>query len=261
MNHFNPQKEEKLNYGNWIPRRINFIFLLIATVLFLSLFIVPIDIIEIIFIILAGFFLIGFLYLEYAYWLLGKNEGKLQKEFYNVLLNHLEWNGQGKALDIGTGNGPVAILLAKKYTTAKVIGIDFWGKPWNYSKQICERNAIIEHVDDRVQFRKASAMELPFYDGEFDAIISNFVFNAIRVDDRKVLIKEALRTLKENGSFAIQDVFNKQFYGNINRLRTDVKSWGLKKVEFIFTSSIIKIPKILKINHIAGNSGIFFGIK
>ena len=117
----------------------------------------------------------------------------------------------------------MAILLAKKYPSARVIGIDFWGKPWNYSKEICEENAKIEHVEDRVQFRKVSAVELPFYDDEFDAIISNFVYNAIKVNDRKILIKEALRTLKENGSFAIQDVFNNQFYGDVNKLIIDIK--------------------------------------
>jgi ubiquinone/menaquinone biosynthesis C-methylase UbiE len=113
----------------------------------------------------------------------------------------LKWNGVGKALDIGTGSGPVAILLAKKYPSSTVKGIDYWGEPWTYSKQKCEANARIEGVSDRVSFLRASAADLPFDEGEFDAVVSNFVFHAIKVKDRTMLIAEALRVLRVGGSF------------------------------------------------------------
>jgi len=64
------------------------------------------------------------------------------------------------------------------------------------------RNAEIEGVSGRVGFEKASAVDLPFSDGEFDAMLSNFVFHAIRVEDRTELIAEALRVLREGGTFA-----------------------------------------------------------
>jgi hypothetical protein len=75
--------------------------------------------------------------------------------------------------------GALTIKLAQKYPKARVIGIDFWGKTWDYSKKICEKNAVIEGVSDRVEFQKANAESLPFDEGYFDAVVSNFVFHMV----------------------------------------------------------------------------------
>ena len=197
----------------------------------------------------------------YAYWLLGKDNGGLQKQLCNIILDRLEWNGQGKALDIGTGSGRVAIYLAKRYPSAHVVGIDYWGNPWTYSKSICDRNAEIEGVADRVLFQRASAVSLPYEDGEYDLVTSNFVFHSVRVVDKISLIKEALRVVKKGGAFAFQDLFNKQFYGDIGLFYKELKTWGLKEVKFIDTSDFVYIPIALRINHMLGNSGILYGIK
>ena len=66
-----------------------------------------------------------FIYLSYAYWLLEKDDKKMQRRFWNVLIERLKWDGRGKALDIGTGSGPVAILLAQKYSISHVKGVDY----------------------------------------------------------------------------------------------------------------------------------------
>ena len=112
--------------------------------------------------------LFGALFIDmwYAYWLLGKSGGELQKELCNALLDKLEWDGHGKALDIGTGGGRVAVYLLTRYTLAHVVGIDYWDNPWAYSKAICDENAESEGVADRVNFQRASAVNLHFEDGE-----------------------------------------------------------------------------------------------
>jgi ubiquinone/menaquinone biosynthesis C-methylase UbiE len=202
-----------------------------------------------------------FIYTGYAYWLLWKNNGGLQKQLCNTLLDSLEWDGQGKALDIGTGSGRVAIYLAKRYQSAHVAGIDYWGNPWTYSKSICDRNAEIEGVADRVIFQRASAVSLPYEDGEYDLVISNFVFHSVRVINKTSLIKEALRVIKKGGAFAFQDLFNKQFYGDIDLFYEELKTWGLKEVKLIDTSDFVYIPVALRINHMLGNSRILYGIK
>jgi len=103
----------------------------------------------------------------------------VQDHIWELVLAHLDWNGEGQALDIGCGNGALTIKLAQKYTKARVIGIDYWGKKWEYSKNTCERNAKIEGESERVTFQKASATSLPFDDGYFDAAVSNFVFHEV----------------------------------------------------------------------------------
>ncbi len=98
----------------------------------------------------------------------------------------MDWNGKGKALDIGCGNGPLTIKLAQKYAEAQITGIDYWGKQWEYTKRVCERNAKIEGVAERVSFQKASASALPFDDGTFEVAISNLVFHEVSgIRDKK----------------------------------------------------------------------------
>ena len=148
-----------------------------------------------------------------------------------------------------------------RYPSAHVIGIDYWGNPWSYSKIICDRNAGIEGIADRVSFQRASAVSLPFEDDEFDLVTSNFVFHSIKMVNRISLIKEALRVLKDGGVFAFQDLFNKQFYGDIGLFYEELLRWGLKEVKLVDTSDFVYIPIALRTNHMVGNSKILYGIK
>ncbi|MCW3988768.1 MAG: class I SAM-dependent methyltransferase [Candidatus Bathyarchaeota archaeon] len=250
---------EKPDFGNWAPQKVlGFIFIVsvvsyLATFLFNNLIVNGI-------LKIGSLLLLGlFLYLVYVYWLLEKDDKSMQRQFWNLLIEHLKWDGNGKALDIGTGSGPIALLLAAKYPSSLVKGIDYWGEPWTYSKQRCERNAEIMGVSDRVSFEKASAVDLPFGDGEFDAVLSNFVFHSIRSQDRTQLIAEALRVLRDGGSYAFQDLFNDEFYGD--DFLEVVKGWGLREVNFVESSEFIDVPLALRFKHMTGGSGILYGIK
>ena len=255
------QNVNRLNYGNWVPRKIIVVFLLIFCVCCALSVVINIGIVRGILIAVSVIFGALFVYMSYAYWLLGKENGGLQKQLCNTLIDRLEWDGQGKALDIGTGSGRVAIYLAKRYPSAQVVGVDYWGNPWTYSKIICDRNAKIEGVENRVGFQRASAVGLPYEDEEYDLVISNFVFHSVRVVNKRSLIKEALRVVKKGGAFAFQDLFNKQFYGDIDLFQEEIKTWGLKEVKLIDTSDFVYIPIALRINHMLGNSRILYGIK
>ena len=257
-------KQKNVNgprYGNWVPAKMIVIFLILFCISCLLSIVINIGLVRIIFIVISVILGVLFIYMWYAYWLLGKNRGELQKRLSNTLLDRLEWDGQGKALDIGTGSGRVAIYLAKRYPSVHVVGIDYWGNPWTYSKSICDRNAEIEGVADRVSFQRASAVSLPFEDGEYDFVISNFVFHSVRVVDKISLIKEALRVVKKGGAFAFQDLFNRQFYGDIALFYEELKTWGLREVKLIDTSDFVYIPIALRVNHMLGNSRILYGIK
>ncbi len=250
---------QKPDYGNWVPQKILSLFLLASIFSYLvTLFLnarLLVDMFRISSMLLLGFFI----YLVYVYWLLEKDDKKMQRMFWDLLIDQLEWDGRGKALDIGTGSGPVAILLAQRYPEALVEGIDYWGEPWTYSKRRCMRNAEIEGVSSRVSFEKASAVELPFSDGEYDAVASNFVFHAIKVEDRTQLIAEALRVLRDGGAFAFQDLFNDEFYSE--DFLDVVKGWGLSEVNFVESKDYIRVPAALRLKHMTGRSGILSGIK
>ena len=91
-------------------------------------------------------------------------------------------------LDIGCGNAPLTIELAKRYPKARVTGIDYWGVTWEYSKTTCEKNAGIEGVASRTTFKKGSASALPFEDECFDAVVYGHAHVTASKNNGKTLI-------------------------------------------------------------------------
>jgi ubiquinone/menaquinone biosynthesis C-methylase UbiE len=247
----------KLDYGNWVPKRLIYVSFAVGLVFFVSAFwflflVIPAALL---------FFVAAFF--AYARYMFSSAGGNVQNSVWDLVLSHLDWTGEGKALDIGCGNGVLAIKLAQKHPTAHVIGIDYWGKRWEYSKNTCERNAKIEGVSERVTFQKASASSLPFEDEYFDAAVSNFVFHEVSdVKDKREVIREALRVVKKGGKFSFQDEFLvKQIYGNPDDLVATIKSWGISKVEFVKTRDAEFIPRALKVPLFLGTIAIIAGEK
>ena len=252
---------EKANYGNWVPQGIALVFLCAAVVLFIPTLLLDYPVLDWILVAAAALCLLFFLYLEYAALLLAKGGGRLQQQFRQLVLDRLPWVGDGRALDIGTGNGALAIALAKQYTSAEVVGVDLWSKPWSYTQGSCDENAALEGVAQRVRFTRAGAESLSFDDGHFDAVVSNFVFHAIRTQHRLSLLREALRVLKVGGHFAFQDLFNSQFYKEPDRLVDELDSWGLQDVRFVASADAIRVPLALRPKHMTGGSGVLYGTK
>lgn len=250
-------KDLRPNYGNWVSSKLLFIsgipslFLGILSFLLVPL-VVPFFIFAIIF--------LYFIYARYVFWPKG---GDVQRKVQRLVLASLEWNGTGNVIDIGCGNGALTIALAKEYPAAKVVGIDYWGGNWQYTKAVCERNAKLESVGPRVTFRKASASELPFESESFDSAISNMVFHEVgSVNDKRELIREALRVVRKGGKFVFQDLFLwKRVYGNIDQLLATIRSWGVEEVSFVATCESEFIPKPLKLPFMLGTAGMLFGTK
>jgi len=253
--------KKEVNYGNWVPRNLLYFFIgVLLLLLILTLF--PINIIaKIILWVIAGVWTLPSAFMCYLYYFFSTNNNEIQYLMWDLVIQKLPWNGQGKALDVGTGSGGLAIKLAKRYPQSRVWGIDNWGKTWNYSKQQCEKNAEYEGVADKVVFQKASASNLPFKDGEFDAIVSNFVYHEVRdTRDKSKLINESLRILKKGGTFSMQDTFkNERRYGKIEDLIKKIKAWGIEQVNFVETVNQFPMPKIVYSE--MKTMGILYGVK
>ena len=249
---------EKADYGNWVSTRLVFAPGVLSLLFGGLSFLLPaLGVVAVI-------FFLCFLYFAYARYLFSPRGGNIQARIQDLVLNHIMgWDGVGKVLDIGCGNGPLTIKIAKKYPNARVTGIDYWGKTWEYSKSVCERNAEIEGVAERVTFQKASASALPFDDDGFEVAVSNLVFHEVSgVRDKRNVIKEALRVVKKGGGFAFQDLFLwKRIYGEVDDLLEMIRSWGIERVEFVDTSDSDFIPKALKLPFMLGTVGILHGRK
>jgi SAM-dependent methyltransferase len=244
-------------YGNWVSTK------LIYGSIALSIPFFALSLVSPLFVVGAIPFLLSFAYFAYARYMFSQRGGNLQALIRNLVVEHLDWDGEGKALDIGLGNAPLAIKLAKRYPSAHVTGIDYWGGMWEYSKAVCERNAEIEGVAGRMSFQKASAAALPFEDEHFDAAVSNLVFHEVGdVRDKRELIREALRVVKRGGAFAFQDLFLlKRHFGEVDDLVVMIRSWGIKEVAFADTSNSEFIPKALRLPFMVGRIGIIYGKK
>ncbi len=194
--HDTPEHPE---YGNWVSKRIIATFAIITLLLaaaswFWTLLLIP----ALVTFIIASYF-------AYGRYVLSANGGDLQTKVRTLLLNQIPWDGNGRILDIGCGSGALSIALAQKYPHATVIGIDSWGARWEYSQQLCEMNARLAGVQDRVSFQKASASAIPFPDGSFDLAVSNLVFHEVHdTKDKRLLLKETLRTVKTDGTFTLR---------------------------------------------------------
>lgn len=245
------------DYGNWVSTRL-ITGSAVMSALFLGLsFLHPA------FIIGAVLFLVLLTYFVYARYAFSPRGADIQARLWRLLLDRLAWNGAGKALDVGCGNGPLTIALAQRHPDGRVTGIDYWGKAWDYSKAVCERNAEAAGVAGRTDFQKASASALPFEDGSFDAAVSNFVFHEVSdAKDKREVIREALRVVKKGGHFAFQDLFLvKGLYGEVDDLLETIKGWGIADVAFVDTSASDFIPSVLKLPFMVGKIGIIYGTK
>ena len=65
--------------------------------------------------------------------------GRIMEQVHRVVLSHLDYDGEGKILEVGCGSGALTIRAALTWPKAKVIGIDYWGAVYNYSKALCEK--------------------------------------------------------------------------------------------------------------------------
>ncbi|MHC1782364.1 MAG: class I SAM-dependent methyltransferase [Anaerolineaceae bacterium] len=251
------RKTQGVNYGNWVPGKM-IIVPGVLGVIFLGL-----GLLHWSFLIAAAVFLGVGAYFYTARHLFSPIGGNIQDKIQDLVIQHIEWHGKGKVLDIGCGNGPLSIKLAQRFPEAEITGMDFWGQNWDYSIKMCEENARLSGVEDRVSFRKGSASSLPFEDACFDMIVSNLVFHEVKdVNDKRISIREAMRVLKPGGVFVLQDLFLLHpYYGTPGELIKTIKGWGVGEVEFIRTCDEAIIPGFVKLPFMVGTLAILRGIK
>jgi sarcosine/dimethylglycine N-methyltransferase len=102
-------------------------------------------------------------------------------------------------LDVGSGIGGPARLLAATYG-CRVMGVDLSEPFVEAARYLTERTG----QSGQVSFETASALELPFDGGRFDAVLLQHV--AMNIADRARLYREVRRVLKPGGRLASYDV-------------------------------------------------------
>ena len=255
--------ETQLEYGNWIRKKI-LLILGLSTLGIGALAFIPLG--SLYRLIMAFLFVIAFLsflFPLYSYVMFSQKGGRLQEKVYNLIIQSLGTTVRGRVLDIGSGNGVLAVKLAQQLDGTEVTGMDYWGKDWEYSKRVCEKNARIGGVEDRVHFQKGDAAALEFANDTFDGAISNLTFHEVQsVTDKREVVREALRVVKPHGRFAFVDYFyDAKFYGKAAEFEEYLKGLGLSQFEYKPLQDMIAIPMLLRHPKILGKVGIIYGRK
>lgn len=201
--------------------------------------------------------------------------GGVMGEIHQFLVDHFPWeetrrmqgiqDGSGTILDIGCGAAALTNRVAKTYSNARLIGIDFWGKEWSYAKEQCEKNARLEGVDHRTSFQKGDAARLDFKDASFDGAVSNFVFHEVQsVKDKRELVREALRVIKPGGAFAFQDIFGQSsLYGDMKVFLDELRNEGtVKEIHYIANiENKADVPAFVTAPWMIKNAGLIYGVR
>ena len=260
-------KQQKINYGNWISLTLLRIFYSVSGLLLLLCCISALCFRSAVFsIVLGTLFVLALavtVFMHLCRWQFSFEGGGLMGKIHMFLLDHMDWDGCGRLLDIGCGAAALTVRCAKKYPQADITGIDYWGFGWDYAKAQCENNAKLEGVAENTHFRKGDASKLDFADETFDAAVSNFVFHEVKKTDKRLVVREALRVVKKGGSFAFQDLFGwKKLYGDMNEFIDTLKTEGITEINYIpNVEQQGIIPKFMKIPGMMTGVGLIYGKK
>jgi SAM-dependent methyltransferase len=255
--------EAQLDYGNWI-RKKNLLILGLCALGVGALIFIPLgSLYRLAVTVLCVITLVSFLFPLYAYVTFSQKGGRFQEKVYNLIIQSLGTKVQGRFLDIGSGNGVLAVKLAQQHGEAEVMGIDYWGKDWEYSKSVCEKNARAAKVESRVHFQKGDAAALDFATDTFDGAVSNLTFHEVRsVADKRTVVREALRVVKPGGTFAFVDYFyDAKYYGKTSEFENYLRDLKLSQLEYKPLRDVLAMPLLLRHPKILGRVGILCGRK
>ena len=118
-------------------------------------------------------------------------------------------SGSGRVLDVGAGSGRAAIGVLRARPRTSATGVDIYSGYWGIDENTPERfmkNARIAGVADRAAARVGDMRQLPFGDGEFDAVVSSYAIDHLRRAERPKAIAEVARVLKPGGEFLLMIV-------------------------------------------------------
>lgn len=260
---------EKANYGNWVPEKALYMLFGAAVVLGAIAVIVQVVLSKPVITAAAGVLcvlaLIMAVYMLICHETFAFGKGNMMAGVHEHLVEHLDWNGEGRLLDIGCGAAALTVRCAKAFPKAQITAMDYWGAEWNYAKEQCEKNAQIEGVADHTSFQKGDAAKLDFPDESFDAAVSNFVFHEVRTaKDKRDVVREALRIVKKGGVFSFQDMFSqKALYGDMEQFVRELKAEGISEVHYIgnLEKKLDFIPGVVTTPWMISGMGIIYGKK
>ena len=228
------------DYGSWMSNPVFYIIggigVLAAVLAVLSFYVLHVAVLGVLFTVITIALLVLLIWITWIRRQYAFGGGGMMEQVHQVVLSHLDFDGQGQLLDVGCGSGALSIRAALTWRAAQVVGIDYWGSAYGYGQAMCEKNAESEGVAARCRFRHGDANRLDFPDESFDAVVSNYVYHNITGADKRALLRETLRVLKKGGVFALNDDMKPHMYGDMEAFAQELRDMGYEDVQLIDTA-------------------------
>jgi ubiquinone/menaquinone biosynthesis C-methylase UbiE len=111
----------------------------------------------------------------------------------NDLIEMLQLGSDDRVLDVGCGAGQTACKIVKEHGS-RIIGIDISDIMISRAQDRAKK----QRVEDKVEFRVADVLQIPFNDGSFDAAIFESVLTIIPGNKMDAL-EEIIRVIRPGG--------------------------------------------------------------
>lgn len=162
-------------------------------------------------------------------------------------------------LDIATGTGDLAIMMAKTMTDAKITGLDLS----EGMIEIGRRKVAESRLDDRISFQTGDCLALPFADNSFDCITC--AYGVRNFENLAAGYKEMRRVLRPGGLLVIIELSTppsalvKPFYDLYTRYLIPAVGRMVSKDTRAYSylpESIAAVPQRERMCQIMGEAGL-----
>ena len=115
-------------------------------------------------------------------------------------------------LDLGTGTAQIPLELCRATANIRITAVDLAAE----MLRLAERNVARAGLAARIELQRVDAKQLPYPDGQFDAVISNSIVHHIA--EPAGVLAEAVRVVRSGGLLFVRDLLRPDDDATVRRL-------------------------------------------
>ncbi len=116
-----------------------------------------------------------------------------------VLIDQAAIEAGHRVLDIGCGTGTLAVLIKREHPDVVIVGLDPDPEALARARRKAARAGL------SIQFDQGFGDELPYPSGQFDRVISSFMFHHLPAEEKLKTLSAVHRVLKPGGRLHMAD--------------------------------------------------------